>query len=128
MSAVRAHMRGLKAPGHHDKVYKDECMFSFSTPESPGGLYINLRTFQVRTWKASPTACSLIGWQCHQCMRITAKQLAMLCMHINARVHRSPGDSACMGSHVVSTFLFLFLLLLPLLLLLLLLQTPLTIL
>ena len=47
IAAVRAHMRGLRPPGHHDKVYKDECMFSFATPESPGGLYINLKTFQV---------------------------------------------------------------------------------
>jgi len=46
-AAVRSHMRGLRPPGHHDKVYKDECMFSFSTPESTGGLYINLKTFQA---------------------------------------------------------------------------------
>ena len=47
LDAVRAHMRGLRPPGHHEKVFKDECMFSFSSPESPGGLYINLKTFQV---------------------------------------------------------------------------------
>ena len=48
LSAVRANMRGLRAPSHHEKVFKDECMFSFESPESPGGLFINLRTFQVR--------------------------------------------------------------------------------
>lgn len=48
LDAVRAGMRGLQAPGHFDKVYKDECMFSFDTPESPGGLYINLKSWQVR--------------------------------------------------------------------------------
>jgi hypothetical protein len=48
LSRVRAGMRGLKAPGHYDKVFKDECMFSFDTPESPGGLYVNLATFQAR--------------------------------------------------------------------------------
>ena len=47
LSAVRANMRGLRAPGHHEMVFKDECMFSFESPESTGGLYINLRTFQV---------------------------------------------------------------------------------
>lgn len=47
LGLVRAAMRGLEPPGHHTKVYKDECMFTFDTPESPGGLFINLRTFQV---------------------------------------------------------------------------------
>ncbi|KIY96955.1 ubiquitin carboxyl-terminal hydrolase 5/13 [Monoraphidium neglectum] len=39
LDRVRQGMRGLKAPGHFDKVYKDECMYSFDTPFSPGGLY-----------------------------------------------------------------------------------------
>jgi len=28
-----------------DKVYKDECVYSFDTPESPGGLYVGLSSF-----------------------------------------------------------------------------------
>ena len=36
-----------KAPGHYDKVFKDECMFSFDTPFSPEGLYVNLHTWQA---------------------------------------------------------------------------------
>jgi ubiquitin carboxyl-terminal hydrolase 5/13 len=44
---VRAHMRTVKAPSHYDKVYKDECMFSYATPEAPGGLLINMQTWQV---------------------------------------------------------------------------------
>jgi ubiquitin carboxyl-terminal hydrolase 5/13 len=47
LDRVRAGMRGLRAPGHHDRVYKEECVFSFDTPYSPGGLYVNLKTFQV---------------------------------------------------------------------------------
>ena len=47
LDMVRQHMRGIKAPQHHDRVYKDECMFCFAGPESPGGLYINLTTHQV---------------------------------------------------------------------------------
>lgn len=47
LDRVRAGMRGLKPPGHYDKVYKEECMFSFDSPFSPGGLYVNLKTFQV---------------------------------------------------------------------------------
>jgi ubiquitin carboxyl-terminal hydrolase 5/13 len=47
LDKVRLGMRGLKAPGHYDKVYKNECMYTFDTPESPGGLYVNLKTWQV---------------------------------------------------------------------------------
>jgi ubiquitin carboxyl-terminal hydrolase 5/13 len=47
LDKVRAGMRGLKPPGHYDKVYKEECMFSYQTPEAPGGLYVNLKTFMV---------------------------------------------------------------------------------
>lgn len=38
----------LRKPAHGDRVYKDECMFSFATPLTPGGIYLNLATFQVR--------------------------------------------------------------------------------
>jgi ubiquitin carboxyl-terminal hydrolase 5/13 len=34
-----------QAPGHYDKVYKDECSFTFETPYSPDGLFINLSTW-----------------------------------------------------------------------------------
>ena len=49
LDAVRYAMRHKppRAPGHHDKVYKDECMFSFDNALSPGGLYINLATWQA---------------------------------------------------------------------------------
>ena len=30
------------------RVHKDECVYSFDTPFSPGGLYVNLSTWQVR--------------------------------------------------------------------------------
>lgn len=40
-------MGSVRSPGHYDKVYKDECTFSFDTPESPGGLYINMNSFQA---------------------------------------------------------------------------------
>ncbi|KAK9828649.1 hypothetical protein WJX72_001313 [[Myrmecia] bisecta] len=47
LDAVRAAMRSVRVPGHHDKVYKDECSFSFDTPLSAGGLYLNLATWQA---------------------------------------------------------------------------------
>ena len=36
----------VKEPRAGDRVYKDECMFTFDTALSPGGLYLNLRTWQ----------------------------------------------------------------------------------
>ncbi|EFN51528.1 hypothetical protein CHLNCDRAFT_33094 [Chlorella variabilis] len=47
LDLVRKHMREVKVPGNYDRVYKDECMFCFASPESPGGLYINLATHQA---------------------------------------------------------------------------------
>merc|ERR1712166_1605712 len=34
-----------KAPQHYDKVYKDECVFTFDTPFSENGLCVNLKTY-----------------------------------------------------------------------------------
>lgn len=35
-----------KVAKHFDKVWKDECMMCFRSPFSPGGLYVNLNSFQ----------------------------------------------------------------------------------
>eukprot|EP00928_Gymnodinium_smaydae_P035973 TRINITY_DN25229_c0_g1_i6.p2 TRINITY_DN25229_c0_g1~~TRINITY_DN25229_c0_g1_i6.p2 ORF type:complete len:1002 (-),score=315.63 TRINITY_DN25229_c0_g1_i6:85-3090(-) len=43
---VRAVMDGVKTPQHYDKVYKDECVFTFNTPFSDGGLSVSLKTWQ----------------------------------------------------------------------------------
>lgn len=37
---------GLRKPTPDDKVYRDECMFSFDSPFSPEGVFVNLHTFQ----------------------------------------------------------------------------------
>ena len=49
LEVIRAALREapVRAPGHFDRVYKEECLFSFDTPLSPGGLYVNLATWQV---------------------------------------------------------------------------------
>lgn len=47
LDLVRSAMGTVRVPGPTDKVYKDECGFSFATPDSQGGLYINLATFQA---------------------------------------------------------------------------------
>lgn len=42
----RQAMGTVKVPTKFDRVYKDECMFSFDTPESSSGLYTSLTTWQ----------------------------------------------------------------------------------
>lgn len=54
LALVRAHMRSVKVASAQDKVYKEECVFSFDSPESPAGLFINLTTFQVGVPVAGP--------------------------------------------------------------------------
>jgi len=39
-------MSAAKAPQHYDKVFKDECVFTFDTPFSEDGLAVNLKTWQ----------------------------------------------------------------------------------
>ena len=48
LEVVRAAMRQKtpKVPGAYDRVLKEECAFSFDTPLSPGGLFVNLSTWQ----------------------------------------------------------------------------------
>ena len=42
---IRGEMSKLRIPHGSDKVYKDECMFSFDSPFSDNGLYVNMITF-----------------------------------------------------------------------------------
>ncbi|CAN0187122.1 unnamed protein product [Ectocarpus sp. 6 AP-2014] len=46
LGLIRPHFSKVKAPSTYDKVYKDECMFSFDTPFSPGGLFVSLANWQ----------------------------------------------------------------------------------
>ena len=46
LASVRAAMPSVRKPGPRDVVYKDECVFSFDTPFSRGGLYVNLSTLR----------------------------------------------------------------------------------
>ena len=36
-----------RVPGAGARVHKDESCYSFATPFTPGGLYVNLTTWQV---------------------------------------------------------------------------------
>lgn len=36
-----------RVPGAGARVHKDESSYSFATPFTPGGLYVNLTTWQV---------------------------------------------------------------------------------
>ncbi|OQV13825.1 Ubiquitin carboxyl-terminal hydrolase 5 [Hypsibius exemplaris] len=43
--ALEQNLPNVRVPGAHDKIYKDECVYSFDSPESETGLYICLNTF-----------------------------------------------------------------------------------
>lgn len=45
-AVLRAEMSKLKMASSLDKVHKDECMFSFDSPYSTEGLFVNLESFQ----------------------------------------------------------------------------------
>lgn len=39
MDLLMPHLKQIKVPGSNDKVYKDECLFSFDNPVSNFGIY-----------------------------------------------------------------------------------------
>jgi hypothetical protein len=45
LSVIRGEISKVKIPGTYDKVYNDECMVSFDSPFSDGGLFVNMSTF-----------------------------------------------------------------------------------
>jgi Variant UBP zinc finger len=45
LDRVRSALGDVKIPGTYDKVYKDECVYSFCSPESPDGLFVCLKTW-----------------------------------------------------------------------------------
>lgn len=47
LSSVRKQMSTVRVPAHYDRVYKDECQFSFDTPLSANGLYVNINSWQA---------------------------------------------------------------------------------
>ena len=42
MEVIEENKESVRVPGLEDKVFKDECLYSMDTPESPTGLYICL--------------------------------------------------------------------------------------
>ncbi|XP_039297114.1 ubiquitin carboxyl-terminal hydrolase 5 [Nilaparvata lugens] len=45
LEALSKHIGRVKIPQAHDKIYKDECVYSFDSPESDTGLYVCLNSF-----------------------------------------------------------------------------------
>ncbi|XP_054160673.1 ubiquitin carboxyl-terminal hydrolase 5-like [Oppia nitens] len=45
MDSLKQYMHNIRIPVNTDKIYKDECVFSFDTPLSSDGLYVCLNTF-----------------------------------------------------------------------------------
>lgn len=59
---------GLREAGLADKVYRDECVVSFTLPQHAGGLYTNLSTFRTyaREYLAADVAASGCKVYLHQ--------------------------------------------------------------
>ncbi|CAH1396675.1 unnamed protein product [Nezara viridula] len=45
IAGLTPHLSKIKIPTSSDKVYKDECVYSFDSPDSETGLYVCLQTF-----------------------------------------------------------------------------------
>lgn len=45
LKALAQHIKSVRIPEPGDKIYKEECVYSFDTPEQETGLYICLNTF-----------------------------------------------------------------------------------
>ncbi|XP_033328036.2 ubiquitin specific protease 5 [Megalopta genalis] len=45
MEELMEHLSTIRIPEKHDKIYKDECVYSFDTPDSLTGLYVSLSSF-----------------------------------------------------------------------------------
>ncbi|XP_071869178.1 ubiquitin specific protease 5 [Bombus fervidus] len=45
MEELMKHLSNIRVPQKNDKIYKDECVYSFDTPDTSTGLYVNLTTF-----------------------------------------------------------------------------------
>lgn len=46
LAILRSNIPNMKLVTKHDKVYKDECIYSFDTPYSDNGLFLNIITLQ----------------------------------------------------------------------------------
>uniref|UniRef100_A0A034W439 Ubiquitin carboxyl-terminal hydrolase n=1 Tax=Bactrocera dorsalis TaxID=27457 RepID=A0A034W439_BACDO len=45
MEVIQKHLSKIRVPCDNTPIYKDECVYSFDTPETPTGLYISLSSF-----------------------------------------------------------------------------------
>lgn len=45
LDRIRSHLSEVKVPGNYDKVYKDECMYCFASPESTDGIFVNMKNW-----------------------------------------------------------------------------------
>jgi len=45
MSNLEQYLSKVRVPSAHDRVFKDECTYTFDTPESEGGLFVDMYSF-----------------------------------------------------------------------------------
>lgn len=70
LRALREHLRDIRAPGRADRVYKDECMYTFATPEHEAGLFVNMKTWEgvcrdLLELDAFKSGCPVYLWERH---------------------------------------------------------------
>lgn len=45
MDLLEKHLSEVRVPNDHQDIYKDECVYSYDTPETATGLYVSLASF-----------------------------------------------------------------------------------
>ncbi|CAD7004184.1 ubiquitin carboxyl-terminal hydrolase 5 [Ceratitis capitata] len=45
MEQLQQHLSSVRVPGDNIPIYKDECVYSYDSPETPTGLYVSLTSF-----------------------------------------------------------------------------------
>ncbi|XP_067648406.1 ubiquitin carboxyl-terminal hydrolase 5 [Eurosta solidaginis] len=45
MELLQKHLTKIRVPSENTPIYKDECVYSYDTPETPTGLYVSLSSF-----------------------------------------------------------------------------------
>lgn len=45
MEELCKHLSKIKVPSEFEAIYKDECVYSYDSPETPTGLYVSLSSF-----------------------------------------------------------------------------------
>lgn len=79
----------IRVPKAGDRVHKDECAFSFDTPESEGGLYICMNTFLGFGKQYVERHFNKTGQRVYLHLRRTRRPVGLVWGHLGTS-HRAP--------------------------------------